>query len=240
MKKGIVLERKKLEKTLNCLKKKKRILLVTTSSRWSGEKELPKSSHLAKIIKNTLGNRAKIIDASKLAIYPCEGNVSTSKGNRCGLKEALLNDKFKNPSGFHRCWASMNNADDELWKISKALFESDCIVFFGSVRWGQANSIYQKLIERLTWIENRHSTLGEEKIVKNIDAGIILVGQNWNGKNVVKTEKEVLKFFGFNVISDLCWNWQYTKDYNDESEKSYKRGIKEFEKTFVKNLRGDK
>ena len=151
-----------------------------------------------------------------------------------------MNDKFKNPSGFHRCWASINNKDDELWKISKALFESDCIVFFGSVRWGQANSIYQKLIERLTWIENRHSTLGEEKIVKNIDAGIILVGQNWNGKNVVKTEKEVLKFFGFNVISDLCWNWQYTKDYNDESEKSYKRGIKEFEKTFVKNLRGDK
>ena len=234
MKKGIVLERKKLEKTLNCLKKKKRILLVTTSSRWSGEKELPKSSHLAKIIKNTLGNRAKIIDASKLAIYPCEGNVSTSKGNRCGLKEALLNDKFKNPSGFHRCWASMNNADDELWKISKALFESDCIVFFGSVRWGQANSIYQKLIERLTWIENRHSTLGEEKIVKNIDAGIILVGQNWNGKNVVKTEKEVLKFFGFNVISDLCWNWQYTNDENDESQESYKKAIVDFRKTFVK------
>ena len=186
MKKGGVEDREKLQKTINYLKKKKRILFITTSSRWSGERELPKSSRLAHLIKNKIGKKAKIIDASKLNIYPCEGNVSTSKGNRCGLKEAMLNDKFKNPSGFHRCFASINNKNDELWKISKELFQSDCIVFFASVRWGQANSIYQKLIERLTWIENRHSTLGEKNLVKNINAGVILVGQNWNGKNILK------------------------------------------------------
>ncbi len=233
-KKEIDLHRKNLQKTISFLKKKKRILFITTSNRWSGEKDTPKSSQLAQLIKDKIESKVKIIDASKLIIYPCEGNVSTSKGNNCGIKAALLKDKTKNPSGFHRCWASINNKDDELWKISKELFECDCIVFFGSVRWGQTNSIYQKLIERLTWIENRRSTLGEENIVKNIDAGIILVGQNWNGKNVVKTEKSVLKFFGFSVQNGLCWNWQYTNDENDESEKSYEDGAKEFEKTFMR------
>ncbi|MBI4116906.1 hypothetical protein HY449_04140 [Candidatus Pacearchaeota archaeon] len=234
MEKRIAAERKKLQSTINYLKNKKRVLFLTTSNRWNGEKDIPKSSRLAHLIKKKIGNKAKIIDASKLAIYPCEGNVSTAKGNNCGVTGALLKNKTKNPSGFHRCFASINNKDDELWKISKTLFKSDCVVFFSSVRWGQANSIYQKLIERLTWIENRHTTLGEENIVKNIDAGIILVGQNWNGKNVVKTEKEVLKFFGFNVINNLCWNWQYTNDENDESQESYKAGIKKFRETFIK------
>ena len=34
-------------------------------------------------------------DASKLNIYQCEGNVSTSKGNSCGLKDAVLKDSEK-------------------------------------------------------------------------------------------------------------------------------------------------
>jgi hypothetical protein len=44
-----------------------------------------------------------------------------------GLKKLYLKDKEKNPSGYHRCWASIHNEDDELWKISKELFESDCV-----------------------------------------------------------------------------------------------------------------
>ena len=78
------------------------------------------------------------------------------------------------------------------------------VVFFTSVRRGQTNSIYQKLIERLTRIENRHSTLGEENIVKNIEAGIIAIGHNWNNEQVVQTQKEVLQFFGFQVPKKLC------------------------------------
>jgi len=117
-----------------------------------------------------------------------------------------------------------------LWKISKELFESEVVMFFVSVRWGQTNAYYQKLIERLNWIENRHTTLSENNIVKDIDAGIILVGQNWNGENVVKTQKEVYKYFGFNVPKELSWNWQYTSNSNDESKRSYKLAPKEFEK----------
>ena len=198
-----------INRSINYLKNKKKILLLTTSNRWKGDNEIPKSTLISKTLQKNLGkNKVTILDTTKIKIYHCEGNISRNEGNNCGKPESQLKNKFKNPSGNHRCWASINNKDDELWKISKLLFESDCVIFFGSVRWGQMNAYYQKLIERLSWIENRHSTLREKNLLKNIDAGLIITGQNWNGKNVLQTQQEVLKFFGFNLIKDLCWNWQ--------------------------------
>ncbi len=225
-----------LGNTLQALKKYKKILFLTTSSRWKGEEnsEKPKSTMLAyEIAKRLRSANIYIIEVPLLKIYPCEGNVSTKRGNTCGVIDAKKKDPLKNPSGHHRCWASINNKDDELWKISKELLQSDCVIFFGSVRWGQMNSIYQKLIERLTWIENRHTTLGEENIIKNIDAGIIIVSQNWNSKQVLDTQKKVLEFFGFNVADDLSWNWQYTKVDTDESKESYLNAANQFEKIFL-------
>lgn len=226
---------KNITKTLNYLKTKKRVLFLTTSNRWSGEKggEMPKSSRLAIKLASILNDNsieATIIDVPKLKIYPCEGNVSTERGNTCGLLDAMLKNPEFNPTGFHRCWASINNPDDELWKISKELFQSDCVVFFGSVRWGQANSHYQKLIERLTWIENRHSTLGENNIVENIDAGIILFGHNWNGENALQTQKDVLGYFGFKTPDQLFWNYQYTQTSSNETESGYLDDAESFKK----------
>jgi multimeric flavodoxin WrbA len=223
-----------LANTINYLSNKNKVLILATSNRWEGgDYEPAKSTQLAQFVTKKLGSKASFIDVSKLHIEICEGNVSTNLGNRCGLKDASLKDKDKNPSGYHRCWASINNQDDELWKISKELFQSDAVLFFTSIRWGQTNSIYQKLIERLDWIENRHTTLGEDNIVKNIDAGIIAIGQNWNGKNVINTESQVLKYFGFKTPSELAWNWQYTSNDLDESQESYKAAVESFDKTFL-------
>ena len=94
------------------------------------------------------------------------------------------------------------------------------------------NGFYQHLIERLSWLENRHTTLGESNIIKNISCGIIATGQNFNGSNVIELQKEVLKFFGFNVEDSLCWNWQYTKNPNDETQESYKKSSDKFNDTF--------
>ena len=151
-----------------------------------------------------------------------------SQGGEMRIFTSMSQDKKKNPSGDNRCWASINNPKDELWKISKELFESDAVIFFSSVRWGQTNMFYQNLIERLTWIENRHATLGESNLVKDIETGFICVGQNWNGENVTETQKEVHGFYGFKQNNDLYWNWQYTKDVNDETQKSYKDSHKKF------------
>ena len=158
--------------------------------------------------------------------------MSHVDGNSCGVKKSALKDKDKNPTGHHRCWRNINNPDDELWKISKELFESDAVIFFGSIRWGQMNAQYQNLIERLTWLENRHTTLGESNLLKDVSCGIIATGQNWNGAEVINTQKQVLSFFGFDVKDELCWNWQYTTNSNDETQKSYKNSSKEFNETF--------
>jgi multimeric flavodoxin WrbA len=228
---------KKLIKTIKFLEGKEKVLFLTTSNRgeWAIKelKEEPKSTKLAKLVQNYIGtDKCTLIEVPNLKIYTCEGNVSHVDGNSCGVIKAKLEDKKKNPTGNHRCWASFNNSDDELWKISKVLFESDAVIFWGSIRWGQMNSEYQKLIERLTWLENRHTTFKEKNIIKDISAGIIAVGQNWRGKEVVDVQKQVLEFFGFDVKPELCWNWQYTKNALDETQKSYKQTSKTFNKTF--------
>jgi multimeric flavodoxin WrbA len=223
-----------IKRLYNYLKKndKKKILFITTSNRWSGDKELPKSSIIAEELMKKIGDRCQIINASKLKIYPCEGNVSTKRGNTCGLKDAILKDKEKNPTGNIRCWAAINNKSDEMYKVANAIFESDIIIFLGSIRWGKMNAIYTSLIERLTWLENRHTTLGESNLLKNKEAGVISVGHNWNGEESVKLEKEVLSFFGFKTPSQLSFNWQYLKDSNDESKMGYVEEFGQFLKDF--------
>lgn len=231
---------KNLDQFVEYLSGKKKVLFLTTSNRWEGSKEIPKSTQLAYQIKEELEGSSEIVilEIPKLKIFPCEGNVSTMEGNTCGVKGSLLKDKDKNPSGYHRCWASINNESDELWKVSKELFESDAVVFFISVRWGQANSFYQKLIERLNWIENMHTTLGEENIVSEIDAGCVVIGQNWNGENVVETQRKVYEFYGFNTPDELFVQWQYTQDEEDETQESYEKAPSSFVDYFGIALEG--
>jgi multimeric flavodoxin WrbA len=174
-----------------------------------------------------------IINIPDLIIHPCEGNVSREDGNKCGIKEALLKDKEKNPSGFHRCWASIHNEDDELWKVSKELFESDCVVFFASVRWGQANMFYQKLIERLNWINNRYIPLGESNIIKDITSGFVIVGQHENADNICKLQYEVHDYYGFKADKDLYWYWMAEDiTLDEETLRGYLESYPEFYKDF--------
>lgn len=197
-----------LKNTIDQLRSYKKVLLLTCSNRGIevSKTQLPKSSILARVINSNLNN-SSIIDVTKLKIYPCEGNVSRIDGNVCGVKDALLNDPLKNPTGLHRCWASVHNPDDELWKISKELFESDCVVFFASVRWGAANMFYQKLIERLNWINNRFIPYGEENIIKKITSGFIIIGQLAYGEDIVKLQYSNHEYYGFKVNKELYWNW---------------------------------
>lgn len=220
---------KELQKFYRYLRKQKnkKILFLTTSNRWEGDKELPKSSIIADEIKKKIPE-IEIINVSKLKIFPCEGNVSTHRGNTCGLKDAMLKDKSKNPHGIIRCWAAINNKSDEMYKVANAIHESDVVVFFGSIRWGKMNAIYSQLIERLTWLENRHTTLGEDNLLKNKQAGIVATGQNFNGENAVELEKEVLKYFGFQMPNELSFNWQFLNNPKDESAEKYRDSMGAF------------
>ena len=221
---------KVLKNTIKELEKYKKVLLLTCSNRGEevSKTQLPKSSILAHVIHNNLDN-STIIDVTKLKIYPCEGNVSRMEGNVCGIKEALLDDPEKNPSGYHRCWASVHNPDDELWKISKELFESDCVVFFASVRWGQANMFYQKLIERLNWINNRFIPYGEENIIKDISSGFIIIGQHKYGDDITELQYNNHEYYGFDVNKELYWNWNAEDiEFDDETLQGYLDSYSEF------------
>jgi hypothetical protein len=81
-------------------------------------------------------------------------------------------------------------------------------------------------------LENRHSTLNEDNIIKDKEAGVIFIGQNWNGETVIDTQKKVLEFFGFKVPDVLSFNWQFGNDTKDESQNSYKKAPSAFEEAF--------
>jgi hypothetical protein len=210
------------------------ILLLATSNRYDKHAwDVPKTTQLALRVRDHLkqgGRRVTLLDVSKLRIHACEGNISGGRGNRCGLPEARLPDRSKNPTGHHRCWASINNRDDQLYKVSRELFRSQAVVFFVSVRWGQANSVYQRLFERLSWIENRFTTLGEAPIpqTRSLEAGIVLFGQNWNDARVLETQRQNFKWFGWKTPAALSFAWQYTRDADEESAASYLGAIQEF------------
>ena len=225
--------------TIKELRKYKKVLLLTCSNRGEkvSETQLPKSSILAKIIHQNLED-SDLLDVTKLKIYPCEGNVSRMEGNVCGVKEALLEDEEKNPSGYHRCWASIHNPDDELWMVSKKLFESDCVVFFASVRWGSANMFYQKLIERLNWINNRYIPYGEPNIIKNTGSGFIIVGQHVYGDKICELQYSNHEYYGFDVNKKLYWNWTAEDvNFDDETLEGYIESYPEFLEEFKINLK---
>ncbi len=71
-----------LKKTLKYLQKKKKILFLTTSNRWVGDREKPKSTRVAEALANVVGaDKVTILDVSQLKIYHCEGNISRVNGN---------------------------------------------------------------------------------------------------------------------------------------------------------------
>ena len=223
--------RRFIEKLTPC----KKVTFITTSSRSPYvEKfgESPKSSQLARSLAEKLKQRdikVEVIDAAKLNIHNCLGCVSELHGNNCGAKESAIKDDVKNPHGHLRCWASHDFEDDELYKIANAIYDSQAVVFFGSQRWGSVNAIYQKVIERLDWMENMHSTLGEKSTIDNIMAGLVVIGQNWQVDQSLTTQKKVLEFFGFQVPDELFMGWQYTRDSNEESPESYRDAVDTFE-----------
>lgn len=215
-------------------------MLLTTSNRFHEHiQDVPKTTQLALRIRDRLkqaGKHVTLVDVTSLRIYTCEGNISGAGGNHCGVPEAKLLNDVKNPTGHHRCWASINNEDDQLHEITRALFQAQAVIFFVSTRWGQTNSVYQRLFERLSWIENRISTLGEEPIpqLRDLEAGMVLFGHNWLDAQVLRTQKQNFRWFGWRTPAALSFAWQFTMDAEEESPESYLDAIKEF-KAMLRN-----
>jgi hypothetical protein len=66
---------KKLKQTLDILKKKKKVLLLSCSNRfnWDPKKiDVPKSKLIAMYLNEELGDKSVFMDVSELKIFPCE------------------------------------------------------------------------------------------------------------------------------------------------------------------------
>lgn len=223
---------------LSMLAEGKRVLFITTSNRGqyiSSKGEKPKSTRLAEHFSDLLkekGVEVVLMDAAKLKIHNCLGCVSELKGNMCGSPDSKLKDKEKNPHGHLKCWASMDYKDDEIWKIANEIYTCDAVIFFTSNRWGNPNAIYQKLIERLDWIESSHSTYEGPNTIKGMKAGMVLLGQNWRVQESLEVQQQVLNFFGWETPNELFMGWQFTRDTDDEEQKSYQEAPNAFEQAW--------
>ena len=65
-------------------------------------------------------------------------------------------------------------------------------------------------------------------IEERLEAGIVLFGHNWNDEQVLKTQKQNFEWFGWKTPEALSFNWQYTKDADEESLESYSDAVGEF------------
>jgi hypothetical protein len=88
---------------------------------------------------------------------------------------------------------------------------------------------YQKLIERLNWINNRFIPYGEENIIKNISSGFIIVGQHEYGDDIAELQYNNHEYYGFEVNKELYWNWSAEDiEYDDETLQGYLDSYPEF------------
>ena len=87
---------KSIKKTLDILKKKKKVLILSCSNRYNFDEDnidIPKSKMIAMYLNDELGDKSVLIDVPELKILPCEGNVSRKDGNSCGLLKQSLKTK---------------------------------------------------------------------------------------------------------------------------------------------------
>ena len=82
--------------------------------------------------------------------------------------------------------------------------------------------------------KNRISTLREGPIpqLKDLEAGMVLFGHNWNARNTLEIQKRNFEWFGWKTPEALSFAWQYTDDEEEESQESYLGAIEEFRELF--------
>jgi len=99
---------------------------------------------------------------------------------------------------------------------------------------------YQKLIERLNWINNRFVPLGEDNVIKNIESGFMIVTQHYGGEPITENQMDMHDYFGFKVNPALYSYWQAEDIYfDDETLRGYLESYPRFYSEFrIKKRRG--
>lgn len=158
-------------------------------------------------------NKVNMIDAGRLHIVE---NLScyANGGSHCADPKA----------GKYRCWATYESIEDpekhggidEMPVIYDGIDESDIIIFSTSVRWMSHSALFQKIIERMNTLENRHSVYGEKNPLSGKKAGIIVVGQHYQSQKVAGSLSETMTLLGFQCSNSSIFSWQKSHNMNEE------------------------
>ena len=125
--------------------------------------------------KNNLGAQTMLIKLNDLEFRTCEGYYSKSK-YACTWP----------------CSITQMDPDDQMEKVYESvIFWADVIIVSTPIRWGNASSLYYKMVERMNCIQN-NITLKNKSLVKNKVASFIITGGQ---DNIQAVAGQMLGFF---------------------------------------------
>lgn len=155
-------------------------------------------------ILESRGHVVKFIDASKLHIVNNLSCYSSGKFN-CASYDA----------GKYRCWAHKLSHDephkfggaDQMGVVYDAYEWADCVVFGTSVRWESHSAILQKIIERMTTLQNRNVVYCEPNPLNKKRCGVVVTGHNSMAQKVAAHLLRVFEWLGFtdSIYNQIVW-----------------------------------
>lgn len=193
---------KNTNKTLN-------VLLLSTTILGSRPKNTSTSIWSLEHLKNKLNNtnfagytiNAQIIELEKINFAPCEGNYSKSK-NSCAWP----------------CQITLKDPNDRLNVVYWGLVDwADIVIVGTSIRYGQASSLYYKLVERLTCVHNQ-LTLNDHNLIMDKIAAFVITGAQDNIQSVAGGMMLFWSELGFTFAGHSYVGW--SRGWNQEHTQS--------------------
>jgi multimeric flavodoxin WrbA len=155
----------------------------------------------------------RYVDASALHIVNNQSCYASGKFN-CASFDA----------GKYRCWAHKLSHDDpeafggadQMGVLYDGFAWADIVVFATSVRWESHSAILQKVIERMTTLQNRSTVYGERNPLAGKRCGVLVTGHNAKAQSVASHLIEVFQWLGFESCFFYQAVWQFTENLHSE------------------------
>ncbi|MCA9242350.1 MAG: NAD(P)H-dependent oxidoreductase [Phycisphaerales bacterium] len=124
----------------------------------------------------TKGVETRLIRLAELIFRACEGYYSKS-AHACTWP----------------CSITQMDPDDQMDRVYEAIVQwADIFLIATPIRWGQASSLYYKMVERMNCVQNQE-TIADRIMLRNRVAGFIVTGGQDNVQGVVG---QLMTFFG--------------------------------------------
>lgn len=189
-----------------------KILIVSTTSHTTNSTSKTLLGVLMSVF-NERGHSVRFVDASELHIVNNLSCYASGKFN-CASYDA----------GKYRCWAhklshenpSQYGGKDEMGVLYDGFEWADVVIFGTSVRWQSHSAILQKIIERMTTLQNRNVVYCEPNPLQNKKCGVVVTGHNSMAQGVADHLLRVFEWLGFSTHIYYQFVWQKTTDIQSE------------------------